>query len=459
VQRLLNRPQLVALGSAAIDLLLVVAKLAAGLLTGSLGLIGEAVHSSLDLAASGLAYFAVRTARKPADSEHPYGHGRAENVAAYTEGILILITAGVIVFEAARRLLGAAVHVDAAGYAIALVVLTIGLESVRGYALRWFGRRTGSPALEANATNRLADILAAVAVLAGLLAVRSGVGVAWADPVAALIVAGVIAQAAARLMIRSADVLIDRAATSVETDLRQAIESVHGVRDVSSVRVRRSGPNLLGEAHVATRPTLSLEGAENLADQVRTAVGTAMPNLDLTLVLEARPAEDNLVERVHAAAARDGRVRDLHNVTVEREDDGRLHLTMHAKLPGDMTLVDADSVSRELEARLRADLADIGRVDVHLEPLEPDLVPGEDVTARRPELAQRVRRLVEAHPAVLRCRDVELSSRDGLITAHVVAEMRPETPLERAHLVETELEDAVESGFPELHEVVARAAP
>jgi divalent metal cation (Fe/Co/Zn/Cd) transporter len=152
-------------------------------------------------------------------------------------------------------------------------------------------------------------------------------------------------------------------------------------------------------------------------------------------------------------------VRDLHNVTVEREDDGRLHLTMHAKLPGDMTLVDADSVSRELEARLRADLADIGRVDVHLEPLEPDLVPGEDVTARRPELAQRVRRLVEAHPAVLRCRDVELSSRDGLITAHVVAEMRPETPLERAHLVETELEDAVESGFPELHEVVARAAP
>jgi divalent metal cation (Fe/Co/Zn/Cd) transporter len=130
---------------------------------------------------------------------------------------------------------------------------------------------------------------------------------------------------------------------------------------------------------------------------------------------------------------------------------------MHAKLPGGTTLAEASRSSGQLEDELRAEFPEVSRVDVHLEPLEPEVVTGADVTKGRAEVALRIRRLVEGHPRVTRCRDVELSSRDDRITAYVVAEMSGGLSLEQAHDVETELEERVRRAFPELHEIVARA--
>jgi divalent metal cation (Fe/Co/Zn/Cd) transporter len=144
-------------------------------------------------------------------------------------------------------------------------------------------------------------------------------------------------------------------------------------------------------------------------------------------------------------------------VTVEREADGSLHLTMHAKLPGDMTLASASHASAGLEKALRAELPDATRIDVHLEPIEPHVVSGEDVTARRAQLAARIREIVESHPEVVRCVDVELSDRHQRIHAHVVAEIAGDINLEQAHRIETELEERIRRALPEVHEVVARA--
>ncbi|TMC77194.1 MAG: cation diffusion facilitator family transporter, partial [Chloroflexi bacterium] len=117
-----RRPELVAVGSLVIGVALVVAKLVVGLLTGSLGILSEAAHSFLDLAASGFTLAAVRTSHKPADTEHPYGHGRTENLAAFAEGILLLITAAFIAFEAIRRLAEGGAIVNPAGYAFGLLI-------------------------------------------------------------------------------------------------------------------------------------------------------------------------------------------------------------------------------------------------------------------------------------------------------------------------------------------------
>lgn len=450
-----RRPELVALVSVFIGATLVVGKLVVGLLTGSLGIISEAVHSLLDLAASGFTLVAVRTARKPADTEHPYGHGRAENLAAFAEGVLLMITAAGVAFEAVHRLTMGGAAVNAAGYAFALLIATLLIELGRAAVLRRVGRDAGSDALQADATNRWSDVLATVGVLAGLIGVR--MGFAWADSVAALLVAVIIARAAGLLAWRSGDILIDRAPAGAERKLRAAIEGVSGVREVRSVRVRRSGPKLLGDAVIATARMLSLEAAGRLVDEVKRVAGAALPELDLTVLVEGQSRPTDLVERVHAAAARDGGVRDLHNVTVERESDGSLHLTMHAKLPGDMTLASASLASAGLEKTLRAELPDATRIDIHLEPMEPHVVSGEDVTQRRALLAERMRQIVESHPAVKRGVDVELSDRHNRIHAHVVAELAGDVSLEQAHQVETELEELIRRALPEVHEVTARA--
>jgi cation diffusion facilitator family transporter len=455
MKSLARRPERVALGSVFIGVALVLGKLVVGLLTGSLGILSEAVHSTFDLAASTFTLFAVRTARKPADKEHPYGHGRAENLAAFAEGILLLITAAGIAFEAIHRLTAGGHPVNPAGYAFALLFATLLIEAGRAVVLRRVGRLASSEAMLADATDRLADVLATVAVVAGLVGVR--MGVSEADSVAALLVAGIILRAAGMLAWRSGDILIDRSATGAERQLRAAIESVTGVREVRSVRVRRSGPSLIGDASIATRRMLSVEAAGALADDVKRHAHLVLPTLDLSVLVEGQAMQGDLVERIHAAAARNDGVRDLHNVTVERETDGSLHLTMHAKLRGDMTLATASRASAALEGALRAELPDATRIDIHLEPLEPHVVSGEDVTARRAQLAARMREIVESHPEVRRCVDVELSDRHQRIHAHVVAEVAGDMSLEDAHRIETELEEQIRRAIPEVHEVVARA--
>jgi cation diffusion facilitator family transporter len=455
MESLAKRPERVALGAVFIGVALVLAKLVVGVLTGSLGILSEAVHSLFDLAASTFTLVAVRTARTPADREHPYGHGRVENVAAFAEGILLLITAVGIAAEAIHRLVAGGTVVNPAGYAFALLIGTLVIESGRAFVLRRVGRLASSEAMLADATNRVADVLATVGVLAGLAGVR--MGLPWADSVAALLVAVIIGRAAALLAWRSGDILIDRSAAGAEKQLRAAIQGVNGVREVRSVRVRRSGPNLIGDASIATGRMLSVEAAGALADEVKRKARSVLPTLDLSVLVEGQALQGDLVERIHAAAARDGGVRDLHNVTVEREADGSLHLTMHAKLPGDMTLAKASLASDTLEETLRTELPDATRIDIHLEPMEPHVVSGEDVTQRRAQLVARMREIVEAHPDVLRCVDVELSDRHQRIHAHVVAQVAGDISLEDAHRIETELEERIRRALPEVHEVVARA--
>ena len=450
-----RRPVLVAVGSVVIGVLLVAGKLVVALLTGSLGILSEAVHSLLDVAASAFALVAVRTARKPADSEHPYGHGRTENLAAFAEGVILVVTAGGIAVEAVHRLLVPGHEVDPAWYAFALLVGTIAIEAGRAGVLRSVGRAADSAALEADATNRLSDVLASIAVIVGLALVR--VGLQWADSVAALLVAAVIARAALLLIWRSGDILIDRAPAGADDKVRAAVMRVNGVREVRTVRVRRSGPNLLGDVSIATRRMLPVEAAEAVVEEVKKAARTAYPTLDVNVLLEGQDQPGDLVERIHAAAARDGGVRDLHNVTVERENDGSLHLSMHAKLQGDITLATANATRARFEQTLRSELPEAARIDIHLEPLEPKVVRGEDVTERRAQLAARIRDVVRSHPEVRNSVDVELSDRHGHIYAHVTAALSGDVTLEHAHQVETELEAQIRLAVPEVREVVASA--
>src|SRR2546427_4202468 len=136
---------------------------------------------------------------------------------------------------------------------------------------------------------------------------------------------------------------------------------------------------------------LPVEAASALVEGVKARAGSVLPGLDLAVAVEGQEQRGDLVERIHAAAARDGGVRDLHNVTVEREADGSLHLTMHAKLPGDQTLDKASRTSRSLERSIRAELPEVTRIDIHLEPMEPEVVPGQDVTQQRARLTERMR--------------------------------------------------------------------
>jgi divalent metal cation (Fe/Co/Zn/Cd) transporter len=182
-----------------------------------------------------------------------------------------------------------------------------------------------------------------------------------------------------------------------------------------------------------------------------------VPALHLNVYVASGGDPTRLVERVHAAAARNGAFRDLHDVVVEREADETLHLGLHAKLPGSISVREATRFARQLESDLRAELPEVSRIDIHLEPLEPDVVYGRNVTAQNADLIQTIRKVVIADGRVISCNDVELSSRGGEITAYVDVPVADDLTLEQAHDIETSFEDKVRQVAPGLKRVTVRA--
>ena len=273
--------------SIASNSILIVLKLAAAAITGSVAILTEAMHSSVDLIASIVAFVSVRTADKPADHDHPYGHDKFENLAAAIEALLILVGAGVIVFESVRRLSsGAEVH--ALGLGIGVIGFSVVANIVVSTVLARRARETDSPALEGDAAHLRTDAATSAAVLAGLMIVQL-TGATWLDPVIALAVAAAIVYAGIKLLMRASRVLVDEALPPAELDaVRAAIEAFgpRGVCGYHKLRARRAGSRRYVDLHVQFVSGTTLEAAHDTAHRLQDAIRERLRGADVLIHLE-----------------------------------------------------------------------------------------------------------------------------------------------------------------------------
>lgn len=278
--------------------LMIVIKLFAGLVTGSIAIMTEAIHSAIDLVASIVALVSVRKADEPADEDHPYGHEKAENIAAGAEAMLILVGAGIIGFEAIRRIFVGS-EVEMVGFGIAV----IGFSAMVNFIVSGFLYRRAaahdSPALEGDAAHLRADAITSVGVLVGLILVHYTEEPVF-DAIAALCVAMVILVSGFRLMMRSGRVLMDEAPPIEELD---AIESVltrlrpPEMVGYHELRARKAGARRHVDLHVQFRAGTTLELAHARAHQLRDAIEAVIPNADVLIHVEPEgsvrsPTED-----------------------------------------------------------------------------------------------------------------------------------------------------------------------
>jgi cation diffusion facilitator family transporter len=296
--------QRIALLSVASNSTLILLKLIAGTLTGSVAILTEAVHSGIDLIASLVAFVSVRIADEPADEGHSYGHDKFENLAAAFEGTLILIGSAAIAFAAIRRLiiggstqrLGLGMVVIGASVVVNLIVSTI---IARG------GRRTRSPALEGDAAHLRTDAVSSLAVLLALALVQI-TGEQWIDPVAALLVSGVIVVTGVRLLVGAGEVLVDQALPPAEIVKITSVIEGYSDPDVvgyHELRTRRGGSKRYVDVHVQFRHGTSLEQAHGSAHQLQDEIATALGGADVLIHLEPQDRLRPGQEALHAAGS------------------------------------------------------------------------------------------------------------------------------------------------------------
>jgi len=448
--------QRTALVSVAAAVLLVTVKLVTGLVTGSLAFVAEAVHSGTDVVAALLTLFAVRVAVRPPDREHHYGHGKAEHLAALGESAFLILVSLVIAAESLRRLIDGEGHgVEAAWWAFVVLGVVIALDASRALVSRRAARRYGSAALAANALHFGSDLAGSLAVLIGLAFVAAGEP--SADAAAALFVAVLVVIVALRLAKQSVDVLMDRTAADAEEKIRRALAGMAEPVELRRARVRHAAGRHFADLVVAVPSDAGVTQAHATADAVEEVVERALDGADVVVHVEPDDSLGGLRERATAAASSAVEVREVHNVRVMHLAEG-YELSLHVKLPSELSLTEAHNVVERLEVRVRAEVPELRYVHTHFEPLagtdwgrRPDL---HDTAVERAAIEETVRRVTGADPAAVSFRDGE-EGRIALVTITLPGEQ----PLPSAHRHAGAIEAAVRERCPGLADVIVHTEP
>ena len=429
-------------------------KLVSGIATGSLGLLSEAAHSGTDLIAALLTFVAVGVAVRPADPGHAYGHGKAEHLAALAEAAILVVLSLAIAWQALLRLFGrASGQVDPRWYAIVVVVVVMVVDATRASISYRAGERYGSAALQANALHFASDFAGSTAVLLGLLAARAGYH--WADSAAALFVAFLVLVAAGRLMRLNIDVLMDRVPPEAQEAALAAIASLEPRVELRRLRMRQAAGQQFADVVIGVPPGAAVGQGHAAADAVEDALHRALPRSDVVVHVEPQQDEAALRERVLAAAQRVPLVREIHNLTVLRVGPVT-EVSLHLKLPGELSLEDAHSVATEVERAIVESVPEVDEVRTHLEPIaEAEEGRSVDEAAAGRELVERIVQETTGQ----RPRELRFLNTDRGLLAYLTLGLDASTPLAEAHARASEIEERIRREQPGIADVVVHTEP
>jgi len=436
-------------------------KFIVGFSTGSLGILSEALHSSLDLVAAVITLASVRVSDKPADADHQYGHGKFENFSAFIETGLLLLTCVWIVFEAVKRLFFHSVEIEPTVWAFVVMFISVILDSWRSRALKKVADKYDSQALHADALHFSTDIWSSSVVIVGLALVwvARTYSLSWlykADPLAALGVAGIVVFVSWRLARQTIDALLDAAPAGIRAEIMRKVTAVHGVLEIERVRIRRAGNRYFVDVAVALARNVTFQASDVITDEVKGCINELLGNADVLVHAVPRAVNtENIFDRIRAAALRSNLM--IHDVSVQ-DLGGSLHVELHVELEEKLSLFQAHERVTQLEGDIRHAVPEISSILSHIES-EPATIETSDSILADPILESTLKAIGNEFPEVIDVHEVILKRiREHLyLSCHVT--MQDDLPLTRVHDVQTALEIRFKHAAPQLFRVLIHPEP
>lgn len=429
---------------------LTTAKLVVGLSTDSLGILSEAAHSGLDLGAALLTYIAVRISDKPPDEEHSYGHGKIENVAAFMQTGILIVTCFFIIKVAIDRLLDSSIAVEVNVWSFAVLIVSVVIDFTRSRALMRVARKYRSQALEADALHFTTDIWSSMVVVIGLI------GTSWGfpqgDSLAAIGVAAFVLFVSGRLLKRTIDSLTDVVPRDIALKAEAVLAAHEGVHSHGHLRVRQSGSKVFIDTAVRIKRTYPFDKAHHVADEIEDRIARLVPNADIVIHMEPEETDDeSIIDKIRMIVLQEGLA--CHNVRAQKIKD-RYVVDFHLECDPYPTFAEAHAVSSRIEARLMEKIPEILDVKTHIEDARDRVLDAVDITEQSEELIVAVRAAAQFETGVQRCADfvvLQIGDSKKVLMNCVIA---PHLSLDEVHTITTSLENRIYESVPDVRSVV-----
>jgi cation diffusion facilitator family transporter len=430
------------------------AKFVVGIAIGSLALISEALHSAIDLIATIITWAVVRVSDKPADEEHHYGHGKLESISALGVTALLYVLAGGILVEAYSRLSEGSPPPTISAVPFVVLVIDIAVNLWRARALHRAARETRSQALAADALHFASDVMGSSAVIVGLI--LAGFGFWWGDAAAAAAVAVMIAALGLRMAGSTVQTLVDRAPEGAHEKATAAIRGVPGVIDVERLRVRMVGATTFIDTIAKVPRTYPIDRVEEIKHNAELAVSKAFGDADLTFTAVPVARNNETVrDRIMVIARNSGLA--IHHVTVH-DLGAKLIVSIDLEVDGEMRLDSAHDIANTLERNIQEEFEDV-EVDVHIEPLEPELPFGIDAPAERVQAIAAALAEFAGEGEIHDIHNVRVRNTDAGEIVNFHCRAAPSMSVIRVHEQVDAIERALRRAFPSVKRVISHAEP
>jgi cation diffusion facilitator family transporter len=432
-----------------------VIKLAVGVAIGSLALISEALHSSVDFVATVITWIVVRISDRPADDEHHYGHGKLESLSALGVIALLYVLAGGILVESYSRLHEGAPPPTLSALPFVVLLVDIAVNFWRARALHRVAHDTNSHALAADALHFASDVFGSMAVLIGLG--LSAFGFVWGDAAAAIGVAIMISVLGLRLGRSTVETLLDRAPEGASEKAKAAIRAVPGVVGIERLRVRMVGAKHFVDATVQVPRTYPIDRIDEIKRNAQASVSRALGDADLTFTAVPVARDNESIRERIMVIARNSALA-IHHVTVH-DLGGKLTVSIDLEVDGEMGLTQAHDIAHNLERHIRDEFGADVEVDTHIEPLEPELPLGTEAAPERVEAIREALSRFAADGAIHDIHDVRVRDTDAGEIVNFHCRAAPSMSVIKVHENVDAIERALRRAFPTVKRVISHAEP
>jgi cation diffusion facilitator family transporter len=443
---------------------LIVLKLFVGLSTGYLTLISEALHSSLDALVTIITFFSIRYAERPADADHAYGHGKAENLAAFTESLLLFFAIFFILKEVVERLFFKSVVISPNIWAVLVLVFSVLCDIQRSRALRRIADKYKSPAIEADAVHFKADFITSAIALSGILItyiaqkakVSTGV-YTLVDVATTCAVLVIVIRMVFRILIKSAGVLLDRTVPDQAAMVKDIVAGMPEVIDIEKVRTREAGKQTFVDLTVEVDRNLSVESSYSIGKQVEEKIKKQIKDVDITLQMKPVPSEtESIAERIRSLGAKEGH--NLHHISVH-DVQGTLHVDLDLEVEGNVRLAEAHAISDYLEAKIKKDNPAISEINTHVDWRKPSPVYEVKVDHDQ-SLVKTIEAIVKEKEEILSCARISVEEEvPGELFLTIHCTMNPDAAAETVQAVSEDLEKRLKERIQGVGRVIIHVEP